>query len=242
MDDLRWLLLIVGVVVILLVYVFTRLQGRSKDQAGIIEHDEPGHDDYDPLFDVPGPDRQVERELEQLERMMTDDQPQAQTRSGRQGKAMPLDDDAAKPAGKVVTLFVLAPKGVPFSGNLIANAMDKTGLKFGDMDVFHRYENVNGIDEQIFSVASMLEPGTFDFDDMESFSTPGLVLFLQLPAAVDAISAFDDMVRTARNLSVHLEGSVRDATHSVLSNQTVSHLREDVIDYQLRLRVAQSAI
>jgi cell division protein ZipA len=87
----------------------------------------------------------------------------------------------------------------------------------------------------------MLEPGTFDLQAMEAFSTRGLVLFLQLPAAIDAVKAFDAMVAAARSLAGSLQGSVYDATHSVLTRQTISHLREDIIDYQLRQRVALTA-
>lgn len=244
MDDIRWLLLIAGVIIILAVYVFTRLQGRHRDQAGSIEHEGSDDDGYDPLFDAPGQDRIVEQELERLEQLISEDQPERKTslRATQRQKQPEPKVDVAEQAGKVVTLFVLAPEGVPFGGNLIKNAMDKTGLQPGDMDIYHHYENVDGVDESVFSVANMVEPGTFDFDAMETFSTPGLVLFLQLPTVVDAVSAFDEMVKAARNLSVHLQGSVRDATHSVLSNQTVAHLREDVIDYQLRQRVAQSAL
>ncbi len=244
MDNMRWLLLLAGIIVIVAVYIFTRLQGRHREQAGIIEQDGSGNDGYEPLFDAPDQDCIVEQELKRLDQLITEDQSGRKTRlrAGRRQKKMKSGNGVAEQAGKVVTLFVLAPEGVPFSGNLIKNAMHKTGLQFGDMDIFHHYENVNGIDKPIFAVANMMEPGTFDFHAMKTISTPGLVLFLQLPAAVDAVSAFDEMVKTARNLSVHLEGSVRDATHSVLSNQTVSHLREDVIDYQLRQRVAQSAI
>jgi cell division protein ZipA len=244
MDNMRWLLLLAGIIVILIVYIFTRLQGRHREQAGIIEQDGSDNDGYDPLFDAPDQDRIVEQELERLEQLITGDQSGRKTRlrAGQRQQQPGPKGGVVEQAGKVVTLFVLAADGAPFSGNLIKNAMNKTGLHFGDMDIFHHYENVDGIDKTIFAVANMMEPGTFDFHAMKTFSTPGLVLFLQLPAAVDAVSAFDEMVKTARNLSVHLEGSVRDATHSVLSNQTVGHLREDVIDYQLRQRVAQSAI
>lgn len=243
MNDIRWLLLIAGVIIVLAVYVFTRLQARHRDSAGS-RHEGADGDGYDPLFDAPGQDKIVEQELERLGQLITGDQPAKATRIRvpRRQKQSEPGEDVAEPAGKVVTLFVLAPEGEPFGGNLIKNAMNKTDLQPGDMDIYHHYENVNGVDEPIFSVANMVEPGTFSLDAMESFSTPGLVLFLQLPTAVDAVSAFDEMVRTARNLSVHLQGSVRDATHSALTNQTVAHLREDVIDYQLRQRVAQSAL
>jgi cell division protein ZipA len=90
-------------------------------------------------------------------------------------------------------------------------------------------------------VANIVEPGTFDPDAMEGFSTPGLVLFLTLPGPFDAVRAFDAMVEAARSLANSLKGTVCDATRSVLTNQTIGHLREDIIDFQLRQRVARTA-
>jgi len=49
------------------------------------------------------------------------------------------------------------------------------------------------------------------------------------------------MVEAARSLADSLGVTVCDATRSVLTNQTIGHMREDVIDYQLRQRVAKTA-
>ena len=38
-----------------------------------------------------------------------------------------------------------------------------------------------------------------------------------------------------------LDSTVCDATHSVLTNQTIGHMREEVISYQLQQRVANAA-
>jgi cell division protein ZipA len=87
----------------------------------------------------------------------------------------------------------------------------------------------------------MVEPGTFDLSAMGSFTTSGLVLFLQLPGPTEPVQAFDRMVEAARSLADSLGGTVCDATRSMLTNQTVGHMREDVIDFQLRQRVAKTA-
>jgi cell division protein ZipA len=76
---------------------------------------------------------------------------------------------------------------------------------------------------------------------MEGFTTEGLVLFLQIPGGVDGVHAFDAMVESARILADNLDSTVCDATRSVLTNQTISHMREEVISYQLQQRVANAA-
>ena len=76
---------------------------------------------------------------------------------------------------------------------------------------------------------------------MEDFTTEGIVLFFQVPGGVDGSQAFDAMVESARILANDLDSTVCDATRSVLTNQTISHMREEVISYQLQQRVANAA-
>jgi len=239
MENMRWLLLLAGIAIILVIYIFSRLQGRRGRHSSRTGRQEPSHGtDADPLFDSPASHGAIEEELERLERLISEDTAQA---GG--GSAPQSDTEGSGGApGKVVTLFVLAPTGMSFRGHILMEAMETAGLQYGDMQIFHRYEGGNSGGATLFSVANMLEPGTFDPDDMEGFSTQGLVLFLQLPGPKDPVKAFDAMVESARSLADSLRGTVCDATRSALTKQTVGHLREDIIDYQLRQQVAKSAL
>ena len=239
MENIRWILLLVGFLIVLGIYVYGRYQaGRDegRDHAEQRPSLRPGAD-IDPLFDQPDDNEAVEAELERLEQLISEDSAQPQepvADAGTAAKAPPPEPD------KIVTLFVLAPKGVPFPGSFILEAMETAGLQFGDMDIFHCPDARRG-GESLFSVASMVEPGTFDLSAMGSFTTSGLVLFLQLPGPAEPVQAFDRMVEAARSLAESLGGTVCDATRSMLTNQTIGHMREDVIDYQLRQRVAKTA-
>lgn len=240
MENMRWILLLAGIVIILAIYVYGRWQSQRAAQPDrsnrqVIE-ETPG--EIDPLFDEPQGSEVVDDALESLGQMIAED------RAPRENATVqPIAPASPEPAlpDKVVTLFVLAPSGVPFRGTFLMEAMEEAGLQFGEMDIFHFRERHNGREQALFSVANVTEPGTFDPANMEKFTTRGLVLFLQLPAAFDATRAFDAMVESARSLAESLEGTVCDATRSVLTNQTIGHLREDVIDYQLRHRVAKTA-
>jgi cell division protein ZipA len=239
MENIRWILLLAGFVIVLGIYLFGRYQ-TGRDEL----HDQterppirPGSN-IDPLFDQPGDNEAVEAELERLERLISEDsgpQPDVAAGGSTAPKTPPPEPD------KVVTLFVLAPTGVPFPGSFIFEAMQTAGLQYGDMEIFHCIDRQQGREEPLFSVANMIEPGTFDLSAMAGFTTSGLVLFLQLPGPVDPVQAFDRMVEAARSLADSLGGTVCDATRSALTNQTIGHMREDVIDYQLRQRVAKTA-
>jgi cell division protein ZipA len=233
---MRWVILLIGLVVLAGIYVFSTWQARRRSEA-----EDPSKSrrrseriPVDVLFDDYPGNAAVDAELESLGKMIAEDV----------DASVHVEPPPPQPyiqPDKVVTLFVLAPGGVPFPGAFIMDAMSDAKLEFGDMQIFHYREAGSDTGQTLFSVANIVEPGTFDPDAMETFSTPGLVLFLTLPGPFDAVRAFDAMVEAARSLANSLKGTVCDATRSVLTNQTIGHMREDIIDFQLRQRVARNA-
>jgi cell division protein ZipA len=238
MNTMRWVILLIGIVVLAGIYVFSTWQTRRRSQPATSQSRRRSERiPVDVLFDdVPGPEA-VDAELESLGKLIAED---ADAGTQAETPAPPPPPVYLQP-DKVVTLFVLAPSGVPFPGSFLMDAMSDARLQYGDMQIFHRQEEDKDGRRTLFSVANIVEPGTFDPEVMENFSTPGLVLFLTLPGPFDAVRAFDAMVEAARSLAGSLKGTVCDATRSVLTNQTIGHLREDIIDFQLRRRVARTA-
>ncbi len=93
---------------------------------------------------------------------------------------------------KIVSLFVAAKAGQVLRGEDIVVAAEKTGLTFGHMGVFHRL--VEGHPERgpIFSMASILKPGSFDMANIRTMETPAIAFFLTLPAPLTALDAWED--------------------------------------------------
>lgn len=85
------------------------------------------------------------------------------------------------------------------------------GFKFGEMDIFHRHEDLNGKGEVLFSMINMVKPGTFNPYRMEQFSTPGVSLFMQLPLRSNAAFAFEHMLQAADQLASDLDAMLTDA-------------------------------
>ena len=112
------------------------------------------------------------------------------------------------------------------------------GLKFGAMNIFHRIDPMTKARD--FSVANAVEPGVFDLADLENFNSRGLSFFLQLPGPEDPLAALDDMVQVVRTLAAELGGEVKDEGMSVLTGQTVAHLRQRISDYA-RKRLSRRA-
>jgi len=164
-------------------------------------------------------------------------------RTARPPEKQPAAPENSKPrvSDKIFTLFVMAPSGVPFRGPMLPAAFIDAQLEYGDMQIFHRKELIDGREQHLFSAANIKEPGFFDLSALEHFSTEGIVLFMQVIPGLDAVRAFDAMVESARALAQELGGTVCDATRSVLTQQTISHLREEVIGCQLQQRVIKTA-
>ena len=69
----------------------------------------------------------------------------------------------------------------------------------------------------------------------------GVTLFLALPCPGDAVATFADMLATGRRLAATLGGQLVDTQGCTISRQSASHMREDIINYQLSLRTQTDA-
>ena len=91
----------------------------------------------------------------------------------------------------------------------------------------------------IFSVANILNPGTFDLNSMTDFRTSGVSLFLALPSPTNNLEAFDHMLDVAIQLKESLDGELKDDHRNVMTSQTIEHYRQRIKDFELRqLRAA----
>ena len=133
---------------------------------------------------------------------------------------------------ELIVLNVLAPTGTTYHGRSLVDAMQSQSLKYGDMNIFHRLDQKTKT--KLFSVANALEPGTFDLSDLDDFQSSGVTFFMQLPAPNDPSIIFDLMLNTARNLVLELGGSLKDEQMSVLTGQTVEHMRQRIADFSRR--------
>jgi cell division protein ZipA len=239
MENIRWILLLAGIVIVLGIYLFARLKTVQISWPRRTVRNPPRRSRaMEPALDIPDVNAPDDPELDDFEHLLLDEQPvpaSEQVISTKARKSAPVNPD------QVFSLFVLAPPGVPFRGQFLLGALESAGLTFGDMQIFHRIEPVHGQEKVLFSAANIREPGTFDLAEMEHFTTGGLALFMQVSPGVDAVAAFDAMVAAGRSLAESLDGSLCDATRSVLTRQAISHMREQVISCQLQQRVAKTA-
>ena len=144
----------------------------------------------------------------------------------------------AQPA-EVIVCNVMAREGSQLHGDDLLEALITSGLTFGEMNIFHKRSRSTDDGPVIFSVANVLNPGTFDPNAMADFRTIGVSLFLALPSSINNLEAFEQMLELAINLKESLDGELKDDHRNVMTAQTIEHYRQRIRDFELRqLRAA----
>ncbi len=145
-----------------------------------------------------------------------------------------LHDDVER---KLVVLHVIGRDG-DLGGLAIEKACVAAQLRLGEMEIYHSHDGANG--KELYSVASMVEPGSFPIDDMRAFRTPGLTLFTQLPGVRDGVQIFEDMLKAGRQLASLLDAELQDERHNKLTGQMERHIVESIIEHRRRVKLARS--
>lgn len=214
MDGLRWLLLLFGLLMIAGVYLYSR---RDKTPAN---SDEEAPSRVAPSLGDTPLTRHSHAEAEAPDRP-------ASTR-GPDEEPNIAESDAPQ---KIVTVRIVAREKKSFHGDELILSMRGIGLRHGKFGIFHRY-NGNDEGQTVFSAASLVEPGSFDMQNIKSQEIPGISLFLVLPGPIESVEAFDMMLAAARTLTQSLSGELLDESGSTLSIQRERYLREEIIQYQ----------
>lgn len=107
--------------------------------------------------------------------------------------------------GEIITLHVVAKENKTFAGYELLQALLSSGLRFGEMNIFHYYGNEP--QKALFSLLSATEPGIFDMPNIGAFSCKGLTLFMKRSDDTqDNNNRYALMLKTARHLSEDLHG------------------------------------
>ena len=153
-----------------------------------------------------------------------------------------LTSDQIAPGGEqlFIPVTIVDRHGRSFTGEKIIFAAEESGFILDDSGIYyHEAKDQQGYKQKLLGLANIVEPGTFDEEHMRTFETPGLVLYLHLPAPIEAREAFSTLVKKGRKLAEVLEGQLCDETRSVLTNQTIGHLKEKVEAFRFKQKMTQ---
>jgi cell division protein ZipA len=126
-------------------------------------------------------------------------------------------------------IYVLA-LDEPFLGQALVDILLRSGMTFGEMDIFHQ---LNENAEQLFSLASAVEPGSFNLSSIDQFSTPGVSLFMRVHELREPLQILDSILSLANTIAQELNGEVRDESRSVMTPQTKEHCRQSITQFLL---------
>ncbi|PCI70372.1 MAG: hypothetical protein COB38_07465 [Gammaproteobacteria bacterium] len=128
--------------------------------------------------------------------------------------------DIKKIEEKVYSLIIQAPKNHLYKGSDLMPLFLSQGLKFGEMNIFHRYEHMGkNRGEVIVSLANAVEPGTFNLEKIESFTTPALAIFSTFSGSAEYINHYKNLVKTAEFLVKELSGKILDKSGNVYTQE-----------------------
>lgn len=233
MTELRWILLLVGVLVIGAIYFFTR--NRGGDAGGFapdsLQKREPvigsreqlvgeeGETDTEVLLD-PGIELDAPEDADEQDQIPDE----------------AVEDEPAPSIGapeKIVTLRVSFGEEHDTPGTRLTELFRDRGLRYGQLNIFHKVEKVGDKNVgPVFSAANITEPGSFDLANIETQKVPGLTLFMILPNRVEGRRAFESMLDFAREVARQFDGEVLDESGSTLSIQRAGYIRDEIIDFE----------
>jgi cell division protein ZipA len=151
--------------------------------------------------------------------------------------AQPVATEITAPAiqpAEVIVINVMSREERAFAGEDLLQVLITAGLKFGDMNIFHQRLGSDSKGAVVFSVANILNPGTFDLNNMDEFTTLGISLFLALPSSINNLEAFEQMLAVAQQIRGALDGELKDDNRNVMTTQTIEHYRQRIQDFELR--------
>lgn len=249
---LRLILLGMGVLLVVGIYLWDRCQRfqwrpglvRGRQRRSVVEpsfgempSDEPTKEDL-PMLST---DDEAPAVREHWEDADSDNEPQLPIDLAFDAEVgsdyLHVDPVLFDEVPRLILQIVVMSKGEPFTLEQVSQAAKSIDMCYGAMNIFHR-ENHRG--QVLFSLANVLEPGTFPKKADSDFVVPGLVLFTQLPGVQDGMAIYSDMLFTAERLVALLDGGLRDEARNPLTRQAIEHTRDRILEHRRKIQLLRS--
>jgi FtsZ-interacting cell division protein ZipA len=257
MDNLRLILIVAGLVVIAAIYCWERLQNRNlkrrqtttlpAEREGMEPHVSGGADmDDDLAAELANLNDFISGQAEGSSAIVVtrdaalthagvpvldhETDPSSLDDRQRGDQSLKQGDDDIDP-DSVIALYIVGGDGRTMTGADIMAALSELGFEFGAMNIFHHFGNgPERGDQPWFSLLNMYEPGYFDVDNMDHFSTNGLSVFTRLSPGGNA-EVFTLMLETVRRLADRLDAGIQGPDHRPLTQETVNRILHHINEY-----------
>jgi len=134
----------------------------------------------------------------------------------------------ATPIEGIMVINVIAKSPLGFSGKALLSVMTDNKLEYSAKKTYDFYEPDTG--ELLYSIASIVEPGTFDNQKITQKNYPGVMLFMIIALVDDPALAFEQMLKTAQDIAQKLNADLCDIEYQPLLEEHIEQLRLRVQD------------
>ena len=226
MESLRWILLAAGAAFVIVIYILgRRRRRRNHSMVDDMEEDLPEFTarSLDDVDEGVGEVRIVSSGAEDIidEDLSTfaadDGTPEQEENTSdikESGSTLPND---------IVVLYILAKPNKQLAGSQVNSSAQAMGLSFGEMNIFHY--RIDG--RNVFSLANMLEPGSFDANTIHDIKTTGLTVFMQIQGD-DPLDDLTEMLQRSYQLAGLLDARLCNHRREPLTEQDAENYRTQV--------------
>jgi len=242
-ESLRWILLAAGIVFVLVIYMLGR--SRRRRNHSLVDELEGEQEDKLPEFSAQNLDDVAEgvgkvriisgaglldTDEEDIRSVNVSADDISSVDSSSSSSQQRTEPSEKKPPSDFIVLYIL-PKGDPkenllLLGSQINSSAQAMGLTFGEMNIFH-YKSAG---RNVFSLANMLEPGSFDADTIHDLKTSGLTVFMKIKRG-DPLDDLTEMLQRSYQLAALLGARLCSHKRQTLTEQDAENYRTQVRDF-----------
>ncbi len=241
MESLRWILLAVGITFVLVVYLLGRSRRRRNNSivdemdVELPEFSATKLDDFDEgvgeVKVITGKGLTADDEVSSLHVSsgtgQNDEQWDGLYDNSIENKATEGSaKEAARTPSNIIVLYILPKVNQKLTGSQINSSAQAMGLTFGEMNIFH-YKSGH---RNVFSLANMLEPGSFDVNTIHDLTTSGLTVFMQITGD-DPLDDLTEMLQRSYQLAGLLDARLCNHKREPLTQQDAENYRAQVSNF-----------
>jgi FtsZ-interacting cell division protein ZipA len=208
MDITSLIITFVGIIIILAIYIISRISRSKLPQAKTTRlpnlKNEDGTRFTSVLDDIPARDGSTP----------TAKKPPTPVKQDQKSDAQPAKQ-------KQHILFISPNNEAGLDGNLVAKVLKKNGLLLGDMDIYHYFSESK---TSLFRVANGVDPWTLTKEDLHNKELAGLSIVLLTPTEIDDADAIRLFLSTSHKLSQEMNGVLKNQLQQVFTPKDEAEL------------------
>jgi len=221
MDITSLIITFVGILIILALYIISRISRSKLPQEKVVRlpnlKNEDGTKFTSVLDDIPARDGYTPTVKSSTEKTSP---------TSTKAKEIPPSSQKNTDTQKQPILFISANDEAGLDGDLVSKVFKKNGLVFGEFDVYHYLVNIKNESEQtsLFRIANGVAPWTLTKEDLHNKKLAGLSIVLLTPCKIDKSDAVKAFVAISHKISLEVNGVLKNDQQQVFTPKDESLL------------------